>query len=657
MRKAGILILFWIACLPLNAQVNSVIVEGYVTDLSFSSPIVNHAVTIQSISPGILIHDVVYTSQTGFYIDTLIYNTGAASDSITISTYDCNQHVLSDTLTLGLSNEIIINFLICGGCHALFSDVPDTGNPMNINFNDQSTGNNIASWSWDFGDGTTSNLQNPVHLYVQPNKYKVCLKVRSNDSICNAEYCDSITINSNGGCQAQFTWYADSLIGIHGFHFTDLSSGATSWHWNFGDSLSGPGNTSLTENPEHVFTAAGTYHVCLTIRNQSGTCQSTWCANINSGGTVGCSSYFTFSQNLLTVTFQGYMVSGIPASYSWSFGDGSSGTGQNITHIYPSNGMYYVSLKTVTDSANCNYSSGMTIPVGDSTQFHQVNGQVLANNFPLSAGVSMIFSIDSSTTNPYYDRVSLDSSGLYSFNYLPQGNFVVWIIPVDSINYLPTYYGNVTDWHQATVISLGTPLNPYNIGMVSANKPISGSGGINGHMITNKATNSLVDKIRMILLNEFGAALQFSNMRASGVFNFADLAYGVYYLRAELPGCTSDLVRVELTQNKPIANVVMTYTGNKLLGTDANEPFIEGLSTYPNPVTDQLTLNIVSKKNASISLTICNLSGRNLISEVAGLTTGSNMLQINTSGLPSGLFILKITSDDGILKVRKVIKS
>jgi len=38
------------------------------------------------------------------------------------------------------------------------------------------------------------------------------------------------------------------------------------------------------------------------------------------------------------------------------------------------------------------------------------------------------------------------------------------------------------------------------------------------------------------------------------------------------------------------------------------------------------------------------------------LTVGSNMLQINTSGLPSGLFILKITSDDGTIKVRKVIK-
>jgi hypothetical protein len=232
----------------------------------------------------------------------------------------------------------------------------------------------------------------------------------------------------------------------------------------------------------------------------------------------------------------------------------------------------------------------------------------------------------------------------------------VWIIPVDSINYLPTYYGNGTDWHQATFISLGTPVNPYNIQMVRANKPISGLGGINGHMITNKTTNSLVDKIKMILLNESGTALQFSNMSASGVFNFAELAYGVYYLRAELPGCTSDLVRVELSQDKPIANVVMTYTGNQLLGINATESLIEGLRTYPNPVTDQLTVNIVSKKDASIFLTICDLSGRNLISEVAGLTVGSNMLQINTSGLPSGLFILKITSDDGTIKVRKVIK-
>ena len=659
MKKVALLILFWIAFLPLIAQVNFVTVEGYVTDIYSGAPIVNHAVTIQTLpTSGFFIHDVVYTSETGFYIDTLTYNTGEASDRITIFTFDCNQHRLSDTLPIGISNEIIVNFLICVECHAMYSSVPDTGNPMNLHFYDQSNGNNIASWFWNFGDGTTSDLRNPVHLYVQPRKYQVCLTVRSSDSTCSSEYCDSIRINGNGGCQAQFTWYADSVTGTNSVQFRDLSIGASNWLWNFGDSLSGVNNISLLQNPIHIFTGSGPYHVCLTIGNQAGTCNGTWCLDITPGGNVGCTSYFTFSQNALNVAFQGYLVKNLPATYTWSFGDGTGGTGQNVTHTYATPGGYYISLTTLTDSTNCSFSSGFTIFVGDSSHFNQIYGQVIENNFPLSSGIAMIFSIDSTNNNnPFTATSQIDSSGMYNFNYVPQGNFVVWVIPFDSTGYLPTYYGNVTDWQQATVISLGNPANPYNITMVKASSAMSGNGGINVHMNTSKMTSSLTNMIRMILLNESGNALEFRNNGGSNEFDFSTLSYGVYFLRAELPGCTSNLVRVEITQDKPIANVVMTYSGTKLLGISDGNTLIEGITTYPNPVIDQLNLSIASKKDAPILVTISDLSGRNVSSEVYNLTIGNNGIQINTSMLQAGMFILRITSNDGTNLVRKVIKT
>jgi hypothetical protein len=240
---------------------------------------------------------------------------------------------------------------------------------------------------------------------------------------------------------------------------------------------------------------------------------------------------------------------------------------------------------------------------------------------------------------------------------VPLGNFVVWVIPLDSSNYLPTYYGNVITWQQATIITLGIPANPYNIQLVQATSGLSGNGGINVHMNTEKMSNSLSVDIRMILLNESGNALQFRNNIGSGDFDFSTLAYGVYFLRAELPGCTSPLVRVEITQDKPTANVVMTYTGSKLLGINETESLIEGLNIYPNPVTDKLTLSIISKKDAKILIKICDLTGRNLTYETYDLSTGTNTILINTELLPSGIFILKITSEDGTNRVRKVVKS
>lgn len=48
--------------------------------------------------------------------------------------------------------------------------------PLNVTFTDQSTGS-ITSWTWNFGDGTTSNIQNPLHTYSVPGTYTVSLTV------------------------------------------------------------------------------------------------------------------------------------------------------------------------------------------------------------------------------------------------------------------------------------------------------------------------------------------------------------------------------------------------------------------------------------------------------------------------------------------------
>ena len=59
---------------------------------------------------------------------------------------------------------------------AAFSGTPLTGNgPLTVNFTDESTGN-PATWAWDFGDGGTSNLQNPIHAF-NPGSWTVSLTV------------------------------------------------------------------------------------------------------------------------------------------------------------------------------------------------------------------------------------------------------------------------------------------------------------------------------------------------------------------------------------------------------------------------------------------------------------------------------------------------
>ncbi len=114
-------------------------------------------------------------------------------------------------------------------------------------------GESIIAWSWDFSDGNTSTLQNPVHLYSQSGGYNVKLKVFS------ASYVDSITkkiivkhkpianFTANIVCQGSFTAFTNTS-------FIDSVSGVT-WNWDFGDLI-----TSTAENPgTHGYTSSGVY--------------------------------------------------------------------------------------------------------------------------------------------------------------------------------------------------------------------------------------------------------------------------------------------------------------------------------------------------------------------------------------------------------------
>ena len=124
-----------------------------------------------------------------------------------------------------------------------------------VSFSDSSS--SASSWFWDFGDGYFSNLQHPVHEYVIPGKYRVCLTV--SDSCGTAEICDTVQ-----ACDLPETLFSHSVTGRTA-GFADQSAGASTWYWNFGD-----GFYSDLSDPVHVFNEAGTYQVCLTCGNGCG---------------------------------------------------------------------------------------------------------------------------------------------------------------------------------------------------------------------------------------------------------------------------------------------------------------------------------------------------------------------------------------------------
>ncbi len=148
-----------------------------------------------------------------------------------------------------------------------FSGNPVSGTaPLNVSFSDLST-NSPTSWAWNFGDGHTSNAQNPSHTYTSAGDYTVTLTVSNNDGQDSEVKTNYISVAAGGTAPtAAFSGTPTSGTVPLDVSFSDASTdNPTSWSWDFGD-----GNTSTAQNPTHTYTAAGTYTVSLTVSNAYG---------------------------------------------------------------------------------------------------------------------------------------------------------------------------------------------------------------------------------------------------------------------------------------------------------------------------------------------------------------------------------------------------
>ena len=135
---------------------------------------------------------------------------------------------------------------------------------QSVQFVDASTGSPTA-WSWNFGDGSTSALQNPTHSFATTGSYSVTLVASNASSSSSAT--NVVTVAANpGDLAASFTFSLSSPKIGDTVQFTDTSTGSPLiWLWNFGDDT-----TSMIQNPSHAYSTLGSKTVTLTVSNGSG---------------------------------------------------------------------------------------------------------------------------------------------------------------------------------------------------------------------------------------------------------------------------------------------------------------------------------------------------------------------------------------------------
>lgn len=233
------------------------------------------------------------------------------------------------------------------------------------------------AYTWDFGDGGTSNLQSPSHTYTSAGSYTVCLKVDHLDSagsiVCSDTSCFTQSISRTAlNCGVSFSSIADQYdqydisFQAHavGLYRNANSHPFSSYTWTFGDGSTANG---LYAN-NHQYSQPGTYIVCLNRMvvdsiNTNDACSYLFCDTITIDSINPhpwfCKAQFYFDSISSSPGNIIFVNNSIPPNsslytnmYSWDFGDGTTSNLSYPQHTYASSGVYTLCLTLSSITAN-----------------------------------------------------------------------------------------------------------------------------------------------------------------------------------------------------------------------------------------------------------------------------------------------------------------
>jgi len=266
---------------------------------------------------------------------THMYNT-PGSYNVTLKTMDA----VGCTDSTSSNHTIIISDPVAG-----FTSSDTLACPFkNITFTNASTGPNLV-YSWNFGDGNTSNAASPVHAYTTEGTFVVSLLITDQYG-CVDTVSSSVQISTP---HASFT-ISDSVSTCPPLieQFTNTSVNAYSATWDFGD-----GSTSTAANPIHIYNNPGIYFARLFTSGPGNNCFDTAVKQITVRGPIGTFTYDPLiGCNPLTVNFTATTLDN--QSFIWDYNDGTTlntpDSTVSYTYTLPGN---YLPKMIMVDPSGC----------------------------------------------------------------------------------------------------------------------------------------------------------------------------------------------------------------------------------------------------------------------------------------------------------------
>ncbi len=500
----------------------------------------------------------------------------------------------------------------------------------------------VAPYTYFWSDGSTASTY--------------CSNSAPTDSLC-------VTITDNNGCVATactlFGNGSDCDVEINQ-NGDDLIANATSnnpnqvvtYSWSTGE---------LTQ----VISPLVDGNYCVTINDGNG-CEASDCFYFYADTSGFCSVYIVETNSGLQAIASG--DSSQTFTYLWS-------NGANTESIVTAgSGTYCV---TITDASGCTASSCFTVLAMD-----LIEGYIFLDSISIGGGwinngvntfkIYLIEHDDIAGTLTAIDSMIVTSTpnnwgAFYSFTGLADGDYLVKAaIEVGSDqydNYLPTYYGDVLYWNEATTVVVPGNNSFNNINMVAGTNPggpgfigglISEGANFTSGQVETRGEGDPLENVSVLLLTENDVPITHTLTDDQGMFEFPNLAWGTYKVVVEVLGKEQGIKFITIGPNNP--NGTINFEVNETFVTKI-EDVLNGasLKVFPNPVDDNMNVQIEVRKNTNLNISVNTLLGETVITDNKDLNEGIQTININLKNLPTGIYFLNLSDGQEIIS-HKIMK-
>ena len=228
----------------------------------------------------------------------------------------------------------------------------------------------IVKYSWTFGDGTTATGMRVSHSYFSVGVYTVTLTVTDDDGATDTASATKTVRNQSPKAiiaETVETFYVGDRVIFNAAESSDPDGFIVSYVWNFGDGTTATGRIVL-----HTYKDDGSYTITLTVTDNDGAKDSaeTTKTVLNKQPIASFTTTAETAKVDETITFDAsgsHDPDGTIAKYSWTFGDGTTATGDSVQHAYTQDGTYTVTLN-VTDDDGATGTASTIITVTSTNQ-------------------------------------------------------------------------------------------------------------------------------------------------------------------------------------------------------------------------------------------------------------------------------------------------